>query len=315
MNYKVTQDMLFFPYSADIHLGRIPIVTILISLLCIGIYYKQSGSGIELAEFADDYCAQSWGRNYNIAMSKLSDNNHQQVCSYIMVEAQLSKDVPAFFKEIAEQSAPFDSLDRDDGKKFIVEQLTIRFEDYQSKAPAYKTADLWYYPDSFNVGRMITAAFAHGSWGHLAGNLFFFFAFAACIEVIVGNILFPLIIIGLAMGTHTFYSLATMANAEALPTVGLSGVVMGMIGMCVYFLPKVNIKCFFWLLFYVRIFAIPAWILASWYIGWDIYSLYHDDGSSNVNFVAHVSGAALGYLAGFLFFRKRKQEILALNLS
>jgi len=309
----VNKDMLFFPYSADIHLGRIPIFTIIISLLCIGIFYKQSGSEHELMKFADGYCAQSWGRNYDVAMSKLSANSHQQVCSYIMVEAQLSRDVPTYFKEIAEQSAPFNSLNRNEGKKFIVEQLTNRFEDYQSKAPPYKTADLWYYPDSFNVGRMISAAFAHGSWDHLAGNLFFFFAFAASIEIIVGNILFPLIIVGLAIGTHTFYSLMTMANIEALPTVGLSGVVMGMIGLCVYFIPRVNIKCFFWFLIYFKVFAIPAWILASWYVGWDVYNLYHDDGSSNVNFAAHVSGAVLGYLTGFLFFRKRKQEILALS--
>jgi membrane associated rhomboid family serine protease len=304
--------MLFFPYSADIHLGRIPIITILISLLCIGIYFKQSGNEQELTAFADSYCAQKWGRNYNIAMSKLSDSGQQQFCSYTMIEALLAKDVRAFFKEIADHSAPFDSLDRDAGKRFVQQQLTLRFEDFQSKAPAFQTADLWYHPDSFDVGRMITASFAHASWGHLAGNLFFFFAFAAAIEVIVGSILFPLIIIGLAIGTHSFYSLATMASPEALPTVGLSGVVMGMIGMFIYFVPWEKIKCFFWFLFYFRVFTIPAWILASWYIGWDVYNLYHDDGSSNVNFVAHVSGAALGYLTGFLFFRKRKQEVLAL---
>jgi len=307
--------MLFFPYSADIHLGRLPIFTIIISLLCIVIYFKQSNNEHELTGFAESYCAQDWGRYYDITLSKLSDQDQQQVCSHVMVTAQLSRDVPAYFKEIAEQSAPFDSLTREDGKRFIIEQLNTRFQDYQSKAPAYKTSDLWYYPDSLNVGRMITATFTHGSWDHLAGNLFFFFAFAASVEVIVGIIFFPIIIIGLAMGTNTFYSLATMANLEALPTVGLSGVVMGMIGLFVYFIPKENIKCFFWFLLYFRVFLIPAWLLASWYVGWDVYNLYHDDGASNVNFVAHVSGAALGYLAGFLFFRKRKREILALNLN
>ena len=50
-----------------------------------------------------------------------------------------------------------------------------------------------------------------------------------------------------------------------------------------------------------------AWILAAWYVGWDIYSLTHDDGSSHTNFVAHVSGAAIGYLGGFALFRTRKE--------
>jgi len=37
----------------------------------------------------------------------------------------------------------------------------------------------------------------------------------------------------------------------------------------------------------------------------------HDDGSSHVNFVAHVSGAARGYLSGVVLFRKRKEWINA----
>jgi len=134
--------MLFFPYSADIHLGRVPIITIIISLLCIGIYFKQSGNEHELTTFADSYCAQKWGRNFNIAMSKLSDSGQQQVCSYIMLEALVSKDASAFFKEITDHSAPFDSLNRDAGKKFVQQQLTVRFDDFQAKAPVYETADL-----------------------------------------------------------------------------------------------------------------------------------------------------------------------------
>ena len=62
----------------------------------------------------------------------------------------------------------------------------------------------------------------------------------------------------------------------------------------------------------VRIVAVPAWLLVAWYIGWDAYDLFVlSDDSSGVNLVAHVSGAALGYLAGIAFFRSRRREIKA----
>lgn len=304
--------MLFFPYSADIHLGRLPIYTILISLLCIVIYFNQSDNEHELSQFSEQYCAQDWGRYHDLTMSKISKKDPHEVCVYIMISAQLSRDVPDYFQEIAEHSMPFDSLNREDGHQFIIDQLNIRYNDYLAKAPSYETSDLWYYPDSYHIGRMISSSFAHGDWAHLAGNLFFFFAFAASVEIIVGYIFFPIIIITLAIGTSIAYSLATASNPEALPTLGLSGVVMGMIGLFIYFIPMEKIKCFFWFLLYVRVLFIPAWILASWYIGWDIYNLYHDDGTSNVNFVAHVSGALIGYLTGLIFFRRRKQEVMSL---
>jgi membrane associated rhomboid family serine protease len=94
-----------------------------------------------------------------------------------------------------------------------------------------------------------------------------------------------------------------------MPTIGLSGVVMGVIGLFAYLAPTARIRCVLWLLVFWRVLRVPAWILALWYVGWDVYSLMHNDGSSHVNFVAHVSGAALGYLSGLVLFRKRKEWV------
>jgi membrane associated rhomboid family serine protease len=125
--------------------------------------------------------------------------------------------------------------------------------------------------------------------------------------------LFVGILIVLALGTHTVYSIVMMSNTLALPTVGLSGIVMGMIALFVYFIPQARISCFLWLVVFYRRFAIPAWILAAWYIGWDLYTELRGAADTRVNVIAHLSGAAIGFLLGFTLFREKRhwaQELL-----
>jgi membrane associated rhomboid family serine protease len=205
----------------------------------------------------------------------------------------------------------FDSLNFAQGQALVVTVLKEEYEKFKKTAPESFTAKLYYVPGSFSFDHMITAVFAHGNVTHLLGNLFFFFAFAASVEIIVGMLAFTTIILTLAVGTNLSYSAVMFANMEALPTLGLSGVVMGMIGLFVFLLPTANIRCFFWFLVIVRILRIPAWFLATWYIGWDILQLYLEHSGSNINLVAHVSGAVIGFFIGVLFYRNRRPVITA----
>ncbi|MFV2056755.1 MAG: rhomboid family intramembrane serine protease [Thiohalomonadales bacterium] len=210
---------------------------------------------------------------------------------------------------LAERADPVHSLNKSDSVQFIADSLGDLYANFESTAPDSLTAKLMYDPRSFRLDHMVTSAFAHGSWTHLAGNLFFFFAFAATIEILIGSIAFVFFTTFLAIATNISYSFAMFADVNALPTLGLSGVVMGMIGLFTFLLPTAKIRCFFWFIIIVRVFSIPAWILAAWYIGWDLYSLYFDTGQSNTNFVAHISGAVTGVMAGFFLFKTSKHRI------
>jgi len=53
---------------------------------------------------------------------------------------------------------------------------------------------------------MLDSQFAYADLGHLAGNLLFFFAFAASIEIVLGSIVFAVIAIGLSIITSLAYS-------------------------------------------------------------------------------------------------------------
>ena len=97
-------------------------------------------------------------------------------------------------------------------------------------------------------------------------------------------------------------------------SLGLSGVVMGMIGLNAYLLPSGTIRCYYWFIVIFGSVAVPAWALAIWYIGWDIYNLFANVNTGVVDVMAHVTGGAAGYLYGVAFLRGRRQQIKAMRL-
>lgn len=167
-----------------------------------------------------------------------------------------------------------------------------------------------YHPDTWNPVMMLVASLAHADWFHLIGNLIFFCAFSPALEIIVGNRLRYIgFLLALAVLTHITYSVYTLISGQPVPTLGLSGVVMGVIGLSAYLMPKVHIRVFVWFLFYVRNIYLPAWLLAIWYIGWDSWDLYEFGNSTGINLVSHVSGGVAGYLIGYFRFKECREDI------
>ncbi len=171
------------------------------------------------------------------------------------------------------------------------------------------TESLLYYPDSWNPLTMVTSSFAHAGFWHLFGNLVFFMAFAPALEILVGSPLrFVGIMLFIAMATGFGYSLwIVVGGADDVPTLGFSGVVMGMIGLSAYLMPLARIRVFCWLIVWKTIF-VPAWMLAVIYIGLDAWAMLGGQDFGGVNLAAHVVGGLAGYVYGLLWLKQRKQE-------
>ncbi len=171
------------------------------------------------------------------------------------------------------------------------------------------TAALMYYPDSWDPVTMVSSALLHGGFWHLLGNIVFFMAFAPALEILIGNaLLFVGIMIFIALTSGFGYSLwIAIGGSEALPTLGFSGVVMGMIGLAAYMMPRARIRVFFWLIVW-KTFFVPAWILAIIYIGLDAWTMFSADSFGGINLVAHVAGGLSGYVFGMLLLKQRKED-------
>ncbi|MBL1275975.1 MAG: rhomboid family intramembrane serine protease [Ectothiorhodospiraceae bacterium] len=303
--------MLFIPFKVDINLRSFPFLTILISIACIVIYFQQVASNKALEKSLVSFChGQSTDSTFALVLEKIQGERSLSACAELIYTIFSSADAKQEIAAFTDKADRIDAFPADYSRRYINENLSEKYAVFEKfNRVRNLTALLMYSPDSYNVKNMITAAFAHGSWSHVFGNLFFFFAFAAAVELALGFFTFILVFLALAIGTHFAYSFSLFGVADAIPTLGLSGVVMGMMGMFAYLMPTVKIRCFWWFIIFVRIFRIPAWLLAGWYIGWDIYNLNHSDSQSNINFVAHISGAGIGFFMGLIFFRKRKAEI------
>lgn len=304
--------MLFIPYKADLQLARWPVVTVLVCLLCVAIYYQQERNEELVLASTEAFCVAEQPHTFTMVLRKLGQDG-PQACAELMLGLHLSEDRDAFLRERLLGAPPVAGYaSKYDSDLYLRGLIEESYASFRRLTPDYLTHRLWYEPASWNPLTMVTAAFAHGSWGHVAGNLFFFFAFGATLELIIGSLAFPLVLLGLAVGSHAIYSLANLGVGEAVPTVGFSGVVTGAIALFAFFLPRVKIRCFLWVLVFFLRFGIPAWLLASWFIGWDVYTLLSGEDTGGVNIVAHVGGAAVGYALGVLFYRERRREIRAM---
>jgi len=300
---------MFLPYRTDLEFNRFPVMTFVVCALCIFVFVRQEHSDAQVLDSAARYCQQDQPRSFWVTMKKIAGDAAIQACPTILAEIYTSPHPDKIIDALAKHALPWDLMSAERSRERTADQLNTAFDEFKENVKPSLTAELMYDPSTYNVWRMITAAFAHGSWSHIIGNLFFFYAFATTVEIIIGSLGFSIMIVGLAIGTHVCYSITQHLVHSAVPTLGLSGVVMGVIGLFVYLAPAARIRCFLWLLVFWRVLRIPAWLLATWYVGWDVYNLTHGDGSSHINLVAHVSGAALGLLAGLVFFRSRKEWV------
>lgn len=302
--------MLFFPFRVDLNFNRIPLLTILVCVVCLFIYINQEASFNDMQRSAKEYCQKDHERMFWLVVEKVYGERDVEACSRIFYHIHSNKYPERRINELVEQADKFDSRTEVSSRIIIRGMLEEKYREFRlSGVKQDLSTQLMYEPHSYNLVNMITAAFAHGSWDHLLGNLFFFFAFAASIEMILGMLRYVFIFASLAVGTHLSYSLAMMNINDALPTLGLSGVVMGMIGVFVFLMPKINIRCFLWFFVIFRIVKVPAWLLAAWYVSWDIYALYFSEDQSAINFIAHISGATIGFGLGLIFLVERKEKL------
>ena len=301
--------MLFFPYKADVNLGRWPIMTLIVCVICIWVFGRQALSEYRYTTAINQFCNQSITRDELMALRYLPGEPGQHYCE-VMLKIRSAPDHKQAMRDIAEAGLPTSFYpNKLDNTAYLYSTLERSFSRFDRAVPKNLTDELHYDPRNPSLTSMVTAAFSHGSWGHLIGNLVFFFAFAASVEVITGYAYYFGFIMLSAVATHLAYTYSVRDAELALPTVGLSGVVMTMMAFLATVIPALRIRVFFWFLIFIRTFRVPALVIAALYVLQNIYDYSHQDLEDNTNYVAHLSGAFLGVAMGIIY-RVRNKEFL-----
>ena len=305
--------MLVLPYKADIDLFRFPFLTVLVCVVCAIVFYMQSTSYSESIQYTNEYCELRGDRLFHIALKKAYSEDYSlddhENCVRFLIETHNAEDPEGHIDQLVSKSARMSGQSKRKSRKIVSYQLNKKYDSYEIYAVDSFTNSISYKPESWNIYNMFSYVFAHADIFHIVGNLFFFFAFSATVEIILGLRLYTLSFAVISLGTAILYSVYTMGSPNPLPTVGLSGVVYGMMGLFVYFTPWINIRFFAWIIIMFFRFSIPAWIIVGIYFSIDTYNLVNSEELGGVNLVAHVSGGLIGYFMGMLFFRGKKRMV------
>ena len=163
---------------------------------------------------------------------------------------------------------------------------------------------------------MLTSMFLHGGWMHLIGNMWFLWVFGNNIEDSMGHaryIVFYLVCGALAAAAHV-----ASAPGSAVPTVGASGAISGIMGAYLVLYPRVRVITLFFFVIFIRVIPMPAWVLLLWWFALQLLSGSAMAGSGGgVAFWAHVGGFVAGVVLIKLFAKpiltgaKREGRVLA----
>ena len=146
---------------------------------------------------------------------------------------------------------------------------------------------------------LLTSMFLHGGWGHLGGNMLFLWIFGDNIEHRIGHMRFLVfyLVCGLAAGiAHILFN-----SGSAIPTVGASGAISGVLGGYLLLFPRNRVYVLTW----GGVAAVPAmlmlglWILMQFINGFGAVADTPETGG--VAYLAHIGGFVAGMLLAPLF--------------
>jgi membrane associated rhomboid family serine protease len=146
---------------------------------------------------------------------------------------------------------------------------------------------------------LVTSMFLHGGWAHLGGNMLFLWIFGDNIEHRIGHgrFLAFYLVCGLAAGLAHI-----IANSgSAVPTVGASGAISGVLGGYLVLFPRNRV----YVMTYGGVAAVPAvlmlglWILLQFVNGFGAVAATPETGG--VAYLAHIGGFVAGMILAPLF--------------
>ena len=150
--------------------------------------------------------------------------------------------------------------------------------------------------------------FLHGSWGHVIGNMVILVLVGYAIESVAGGpaLLFAYLATGL--GAAGFDML--VHPHSAIPTVGASGAIAGLMGTYAAIYGRRDIRFFYWIGPYFDYIRAPAlWLLPAW-VFMELLQLKLNP-TSNVAHMLHVGGFLSGAAIGTLLRRGNAEKTLA----
>ena len=151
---------------------------------------------------------------------------------------------------------------------------------------------------------VLTSMFLHGGWLHLLGNMWFLWLFGNNVEDVMGHVRF--LAFYLICGFAAAAAQILIDPTSAVPMVGASGAISGVMGAYVVLYPRVRVHTIVWFILLFK-WTVPAWLMLGY---WFLLQLI-GAGLNPVGGVAvwaHIGGFVAGSLLITIFRNPALQE-------
>ena len=150
-----------------------------------------------------------------------------------------------------------------------------------------------------NYWTPLTSMFMHGGWFHIVGNMWFLYVFGDNVEDSMGHVRFVLfyLLCGFAAAAAQILS----SPGSAVPMVGASGAIGGVMGAYAVLYPQVRVHMLVILGFYVDRIVGPAILMLGYWLVFQLLGGCVARGEGGVAFWAHVGGFLAGVVLVFPF--------------
>jgi membrane associated rhomboid family serine protease len=177
---------------------------------------------------------------------------------------------------------------------------------------------------SFDIGRgmvcvtdpgpqfsnILTSMFLHGGWMHLLGNMWFLWLFGNNVEDSMTRPRF--VAFYLLCGVAAALTQVFVDASSAVPMVGASGAISGVMGAYLVLFPRVRVFTMVPLGFFITSMALPAWAMLIYWMVLQVLggigSVFSERGGG-VAFWAHIGGFVAGVVLVKIF--ERRDRVLA----
>jgi membrane associated rhomboid family serine protease len=160
---------------------------------------------------------------------------------------------------------------------------------------------------------LVTSMFLHGGILHLAGNMLFLWIFGTNVEDAMSRVRYVAYYL---LGGFAAIALQIVFDpSSTVPTVGASGAIAAVLGGYILLYPRARVVTLVFIVFIFTLIELPAWLmLGLWFVQQAFFGVAQvaqpagESGGGGVAYFAHIGGFVFGLLAVRAFAQRRKQQ-------
>ncbi len=287
--------MLILPMERTFDIRRPPIVTFLLVLINVIVFFATSGGDEEAIEAAvvayeeaellkvelplfQDYLAtlDESPEEFDVnSIDELGEEERYYLVMWILLDADYAE-----------------YLERRSGALLDLEKAALA--DKQLIIDEYRQSNIGYrygfVPADFSVLNMFTSQFLHGDLAHLLSNMVILILIGLTVEQLLGS--FNYLLFYLLSGVAGAIAYGLVHFGGTVPAVGASGAISGLMGMYVAAYGRRPIRFFYWIGFYFNYVKLPALMMLPVWVGKEVFDFFVSD--TNVAYSAHAGGLVAG---------------------